>query len=562
MRTLFTIVAAILLIPCLSFSQHEMLVGGIASAGYLNDVILGDTLAGGVRADSSRVYVLMRDSTYLVQTLIRNNGWTLRIKSNYGGVHPPVIYNWPNIITGAYPAAVIEAHGDLYITGVAMVGWAQPLPTASLSPNAANIILMNSLGLTLQVDSCMFVAGKSATIQTSVALHKLQVTNTLFAQSGNLYATNIGNGRPIDFRNVSCDTAIVQNCTMIDGTDRIVRHYASTGALDYFKFDHNTVVNDMAMHGCLGLGIVGHRVIITNNVFVDNFALGNDSTDAVRLAEFGDTKERGPSGAYHMYFVGSVPPDSIADSLGLAKITGQWTVSGNYYSVTPALQTWYDTHASAGLGNLLPLSQYIRKQLGADSTNAFVKETITMTHPTRNLVPFCTWYWDTSSVGGDKQKRNNGFNAAVDFYRPAWTYYKDTLNLAYQTSAAAYTGAWGGFPSGDLNWYPTRKAAWLLTGVEPIGSKKIPNSFSLHQNYPNPFNPSTKITFDLPQNGNVVLKVFNLLGQEVATLINDSRMAAGTHEYIFDASTLSSGVYFYTLTSGTQFASKKMLLLK
>jgi len=88
----------------------------------------------------------------------------------------------------------------------------------------------------------------------------------------------------------------------------------------------------------------------------------------------------------------------------------------------------------------------------------------------------------------------------------------------------------------------------------------------LHQNYPNPFNPSTKITFTLAANANVSLKVFDVLGQEVMTLINQD-LTAGAHTYDFDAAGFYSGVYFYRIETngndGTNFTNvKKMILLK
>jgi len=89
----------------------------------------------------------------------------------------------------------------------------------------------------------------------------------------------------------------------------------------------------------------------------------------------------------------------------------------------------------------------------------------------------------------------------------------------------------------------------------------LPEAFTLGQNYPNPFNPATTIRFELPQSGNVLLKVFSLLGQEVATLVN-GRMNAGKHVVPFDASHLTTGVYFYTLSSGNFVATKKMILMK
>ena len=85
--------------------------------------------------------------------------------------------------------------------------------------------------------------------------------------------------------------------------------------------------------------------------------------------------------------------------------------------------------------------------------------------------------------------------------------------------------------------------------------------FTLSQNYPNPFNPSTNISFELPQAGLVQLKIYNLLGQEVANLV-DGRMNSGNHTVNFDASQLSSGVYIYRLVAGNQSITKKMMLIK
>ncbi len=90
---------------------------------------------------------------------------------------------------------------------------------------------------------------------------------------------------------------------------------------------------------------------------------------------------------------------------------------------------------------------------------------------------------------------------------------------------------------------------------------EIEYEFALEQNYPNPFNPSTTIKFALPKAGNVVLKVYNMLGEEVAALINNE-MPAGGHEVNFDACKLSSGMYIYKLTSGTYSELKKLMLLK
>lgn len=94
-----------------------------------------------------------------------------------------------------------------------------------------------------------------------------------------------------------------------------------------------------------------------------------------------------------------------------------------------------------------------------------------------------------------------------------------------------------------------------------ISSVEIPVSFELAQNYPNPFNPVTTIKFAVPEASRVILKVYNAIGEEVNTLL-DRDMDAGYFDVSFDASSLSSGIYFYTISAGEFSAVKKMVLLK
>lgn len=96
-------------------------------------------------------------------------------------------------------------------------------------------------------------------------------------------------------------------------------------------------------------------------------------------------------------------------------------------------------------------------------------------------------------------------------------------------------------------------------GVLP--EEQIPGQYSLSQNYPNPFNPSTVIRFQLPVSSFVTLKVYNLLGQEEATLVNEE-LRPGNYRVNFDAAGLATGVYFYRLQAGTYTETKKLLLLR
>jgi hypothetical protein len=89
----------------------------------------------------------------------------------------------------------------------------------------------------------------------------------------------------------------------------------------------------------------------------------------------------------------------------------------------------------------------------------------------------------------------------------------------------------------------------------------LPTNFSLSQNYPNPFNPTTIISYSIPKSAVVTLKVYDVLGKEIAILINGNQNV-GTYNVSFDASHFSSGVYFYQLMSGNYTSIKKMIILK
>jgi hypothetical protein len=101
----------------------------------------------------------------------------------------------------------------------------------------------------------------------------------------------------------------------------------------------------------------------------------------------------------------------------------------------------------------------------------------------------------------------------------------------------------------------------LPTGVNDGDNSGLPQEFALAQNYPNPFNPVTSIEFALPQAGHVELKVFNVLGQTVSTLV-DGFETAGVHRVEFDAGSLPSGIYFYRISHSEGTQTKKMALVK
>ena len=106
--------------------------------------------------------------------------------------------------------------------------------------------------------------------------------------------------------------------------------------------------------------------------------------------------------------------------------------------------------------------------------------------------------------------------------------------------------------------------AWINAGGVTnlnISENRQPESFKLFQNYPNPFNPGTTISYTLPNSGNVTLKIYDILGDEVAILINEEK-PAGNYEVEFNGNGLVSGIYFYQLKAGEFVQTKKMILMK
>jgi len=150
-------------------------------------------------------------------------------------------------------------------------------------------------------------------------------------------------------------------------------------------------------------------------------------------------------------------------------------------------------------------------------------------------------------------------------------------DLTENFSQSGNVSAIDGLPIGALIWDDAKLAAynsaavWALVQSKylaeggltdvPLRSSEIPGSFSLAQNYPNPFNPTTLIEFTLPNTANVDLKVFNVLGQEVATLVHGV-FTAGKYSTSFSAKDLASGVYIYRLTAGSNVDTRKMILMK
>ena len=121
-----------------------------------------------------------------------------------------------------------------------------------------------------------------------------------------------------------------------------------------------------------------------------------------------------------------------------------------------------------------------------------------------------------------------------------------------------------GSPTNNDNAWQTPtvwSSTWIGEGEVGVGDEIIPLVFALHPNYPNPFNPTTNIQFTIPEQADVKLRIYNVLGRQVDVLVNET-LPVGHHKILWNPKNLSSGVYFYKLEAGSFIKTRKMILLK
>jgi len=190
-----------------------------------------------------------------------------------------------------------------------------------------------------------------------------------------------------------------------------------------------------------------------------------------------------------------------------------------------------------------------------DDSDMIYTLTLDLNLPTLNNIGFRFAYGEPTSPDGSMVINGEGFDAGRRHYQYIQPQVDSELNITWPSTF--------NFP--QLTWKATdlpfeQPPSYTTVGLED----ELANveSFKLNQNYPNPFNPSTTISFNLPNAADVRLTVYNVLGQRVATLLNNVKYTSGSHTLSFDASNLASGIYIYRLEAGTFTSQKRMTLIK
>jgi hypothetical protein len=511
--------------------------------GFLNEIIDNDVDANGDRNDPDAVYVLERGGTYYVNAELRNVGWKLSIKAADGDGALPLIIRYPNT-SGILPENNIHSYGDLSLKNLLLDGYDLDTETA-----ARYVVWDENEGDQVVIDGCIIINARQANMRVSGGAALLKVTNTIVGNMGNIASDDPGNGRVVDFRDSAIESVFFQNCSFVSNYDRLFRHRGGSGVINNMEIDHCTIVDNMAMHGMIELGNFGTKFKFTNNAIVNPFLLGNDSEAAQRLTEFDASGETDANGIPIMFWISSIPNDQ-----------SEFEISNNYYYYEDAATTFL---ANAGIPKADMLTGHIKGKI-SNAETAFVEDTLPLVSRPDFSVMLDLLNWFVSPDGANKSKQTT---TEHDFDRKPREFWTGEIDLSYGTSAAAYTGAQKGYPAGDLNWYPDKLTEWITAVREINRDDAKPETFALQQNYPNPFNPTTTINYSVSKAQNVTLTIYNTVGQEVNTLVNQNQNP-GSYSVTwngrdFHSKQVMSGVYFYQLRVGSEVVqTRKMLLVK
>jgi hypothetical protein len=382
------------------------------------------------------------------------------------------------------------------------------------------------------------------------------------------------------------DSCSFENCTFANLG--YVYMQESSEYSDYVSFNHCTFVNTIVY--CLESGW-WYKLAITNSIFVNQYMFGD-------IASLRGGMGYPDGGIFRVDSVSTfpfTPPWTDQDRRILFANCAYYHEGWLRYMYQPHTNAYTDTAGPLSIPTAQPMINVLTKRF-FDTVDASTGLKVFPYMNRANLLDYMDPTIDSAGAAPDFYSPPINRTGLPEFLVRKWTDNSDN-DWAYDPNTVQ-TGAWplpenlnylntamktygmGGFPLGDIyRWQTTSKYNswlaqadaehafinhWLETGstdVKGLDYNIVPSNFVLNQNYPNPFNPTTDIEYSIPMKANVSLKVFNVLGQEVATLF-EGVQNAGSYSATFDAKDLSSGIYFYRLQSENFSITKKLVLMK
>lgn len=502
------VVIVIALVAVDAHAQAERVVPIQSGDGVIEATLDAD--ATNRAANPNTVYELERDGYYTVKTPIANSGYHLRLRAAAGAGKRPIIRPFAGTARCFLPAGDLTLEG-LYINAVDAGG---TLKQNSIRTAGANI--------RITITGCQLDRDLQSVLRVESANTKWYVTRSVISNLG-LMADN--NGRAWDDRGQNVDSVVIEDNIIYNLTGRLMRD--GGGILNYFRFNHNTVVN--IFDDLLAMGEV-KTAHVANNLFINTSFMGDDSVSTwgsqitclrLRADTVGGTPQvvRVHHNNFHM------TPGMLAGYTGTTGPRGPVNPNGLFDSLT---------------------SSFIR--ISGDSTSN-TRLAVTLNAGPRDEVGPMQDFWNNAVPIGSKRN----LYAGPDSGRGSWDSTQVPWDFRYSASSPLYTAGSDGKPLGAVFLYGI-----TVDVPRPV---EIPQDFSLAQNFPNPFNPSTVVEYMLPSSMEVTVRVYSLLGQEVA-LLAQGVQDAGVHRVRFDATGLPSGTYFCKLSAPAGTQIRKMVLLK
>lgn len=584
MKRLFFITIIALFASASLFAQatsvgDTLIIGPLNSDGEpfgaLNEYIMGDTTETGERIHS--VYKLLRGQQYLVTATIVISD-PIVLMADDGPERPPIIRTGLKE-DGTTLDPIFSFQADLKAKNI----WFSGINPTGDGPSSWRILEEINSGGRFEWENCIFENPWSWwTFMSNWGSHDTHIFKDCIIR--NNQSKNASWTGQLQWPALA-DTIKFINCTIFNvGVNQDCNE--DMGIL-YNEYDHCTFVNTVVHQFVLNKPVIAK---ITNNIFVNCYAFSGGP------AEIAAHPDKEIHGIIHMYQFDPFILDSVwgdkYDPNGDGVLTEDervYELKNNvwYYTEpivdywnafdTVATQTWYNNAVREFFVNNLEEKEVTivgGASDGSDTTWIYAPHPFFVEENTMNEDPGFT------NIGNsDVRLAQNLTSMREGTGGVAWLYNGDGLDpedgntwltfpwplpedLTY-SNQNLLTAAQGGFPVGDLNWYPEKKAQWeqWVNGIEEDNNDVIPTKYSLSQNYPNPFNPSTVIEFSIPVKNKVTLDVYNALGQRVATLVNKN-LDAGKYKFNFDASPYASGVYFYRLKAGKFLQIRKMIFMK
>jgi len=308
--------------------------------------------------------------------------------------------------------------------------------------------------------------------------------------------------------------------------------------IDYFKMDHNSIVNMQGYHGCVQLGKT-RTAEITNNIFANPLIYGNRLTARWRSEQHQPKKD-----------FSVITHDSLSAVLPSATIVMR---NNNIYHEQKFVDYFNQTPPDDSIKDPTAVSSYIVYNLGTDIDKAYFREELTFanTSSSDNLYDFLVWWAKYPKAGIFP----NNFS---EIYPYEW-------DVSYPTSSISYTAGDDGFPVGDLNAFPAKKALWLQKkGKIPVKNETLNTTgLEISKSYPNPFKFQTTINYSVEDAQKLEISIYNSYGKKIKVLAN-ANIQAGDYQISWDGTDNSgsdspNGLYLIQISGSNGSVIKKIV---